>query len=109
MLLGPSMCYLCFFTLKLFPTDPVVERMECPPVITQCTFTCEMPFTDATIRMACRFLMLVECVIEVKPLIAVRATEVMKGITVALEPQGGTEEAVAVTAETVACGAFVVF
>lgn len=59
--------------------------------------------------MACRFLMLVERVVEVKPLIAVRATKVMKGFAVALKAQGGMEEAVAVTAETVACGAFVVF
>ena len=70
---------------------------------------CKVSLTDATIRMACRFLMLVEDVLEVKPLIAVRATKVMKEVTVALKPQSGVEKAVAVTAETVACGAFVVF
>ena len=59
--------------------------------------------------MACRFLMLVEGVLEVKPLIAVRATRIMEGVTVALKPQSGVEKAVAVMAETMACGAFVVF
>ena len=53
--------------------------------------------------------MLFEIVIKVKSLIAVRTVKVMKGVTVALKPQGGVEKAVAVTAETVACGAFVVF
>ena len=62
-----------------------------------------------TIRVACRFLMLVEDVLEVKPLIAVRATKVMKGVTMALKPQSGVKEAIAVTAETMACGAFVIF
>lgn len=59
--------------------------------------------------MACRFLMLVEDVLEVKPLVAVRAIKVMKGVTMVLQPPSGVEKAVAVTAETVACGAFVVF
>lgn len=59
--------------------------------------------------MTCRFLMLIEGVLEVKPLIAVRATKVMKRVTVTLKPQSGVEKTVAVMAETVACGAFVVF
>ena len=83
--------------------------MKCPLMIIHRTFTCKVSFTDATIRMACRFLMLVEGVLEVKPLIAVRATRIMEGVTVALKPQSGVEKAVAVAAETVACGAFVVF
>ena len=83
--------------------------MKCPLMIIHRTFTCKVSFTDATIRMAYRFLMLVEGVLEVKSLIAVRATKVMEGVTMALKPQSGVEKAVAVAAETVACGAFVVF
>ena len=103
------MCYFCLFTLKLLPTLLAFERMKCPPMIIHRTFTCKVSFTDATIRMTCRFLMLIEGVLEVKPLIAVRATKVMKRVTVTLKPQSGVEKTVAVMAETVACGAFVVF
>lgn len=59
--------------------------------------------------MACRLLMLFEGVVEVKSFIAVRTTKVMEGVTMALKPQEGVEEAVAMTAETVACSTFVVF
>lgn len=52
--------------------------------------------------------MLVEGVLEVKPLVAVRATKDMKGVMVAVKPQSGVEKAVAVMAETVACGTFMV-
>ena len=38
----------------------------------------------------------------------VRVIKVVEGATVALKPKGGVEEAVAVMAEIVACGAFVV-
>lgn len=46
--------------------------------------------------------------LEVKLLIAVRATNVMKGTTVFLKPQNGVEKAVALTAERVARGTVVV-
>ena len=73
------------------------------------TFICKVSFTDATIRMIYRFLMLIESVFEVKSLIAVRATKVMKGVTTAFKLQSGVKKAVAVTAETVVCDVFVVF
>lgn len=103
------MCYFSLFTLKLFPTLLAFERMKCSPMFVHRTFICEVSFTDATIRVAGRFLMLVEGVLEVKPLFAVRATKVMKAVTMALKPRSGTEKAVAVAAETVACRALVVF
>ena len=58
--------------------------------------------------MAGRFLMLVEGVVKVKPLIAFRAIKAMKGAKVALKPLGSGEKAVAVMAETVACVALMV-
>jgi hypothetical protein len=59
--------------------------------------------------MACRFLMSLEGVIEIKPFTAVRTTKVVKGVAMALKPSLGVEKAVTMTAETVACSALVVF
>ena len=78
-------------------------------MIVQRTFTCKAFFTDATVGMARRFLMLTEGVVEVKPLIAVRTIKAMKGVTMALKSLSGAEKAVAIMAEAVACGALMVF
>ena len=106
---SPSMCHFCLFTLKISPTLFAFEHMESPPVIVKRTFTCKSFFTDVTVGMAHRFLMLTEGVIEVKPLIAVRAIKAMKGVTVALKSLSSVEKAVAMMAEAVACGALMVF
>ena len=106
--LSPSMCHFCLFTPKHFPTLLAFEYMKSRSVIIQGTFTCKASFTEVTVGMTRRFLMLAEGVVEVKPLIAVRAIKAMKGVTVALKPLSGAEKAVTVMAETVACGALMV-
>ena len=78
-------------------------------MIIQRTFTCKAFLTDVTVGMARRFLMLTEGVVEVKPLIAVRAIKAMKGVMVAFKSLSGVEKAVAMMAEAVACGALMVF
>ena len=47
--------------------------------------------------------------VEVEQLIAIQATEIVNGVAVTLKSPGGVEKAVAVTAEIVACGLFMIF
>ena len=67
---------LSLLTRKLFPA-PALERVQCVVVIIQCTLVLEIPLTDITIPMTSRFLVSSKRIIEVEPLVTVRAAEIV--------------------------------
>jgi hypothetical protein len=95
------------YVIEVLPFRGLV--MYCPPVITHRIFISKIPIAGATISMACRSLVLLEGVVEIKPLVTAWATVVMDGAAVTLEALGGVEKSITVMTETVARSALVGF
>jgi hypothetical protein len=106
--LRPPMRLLRLLAPKLPPT-PTLKRMHRGIMPLQRALMRKKTITDIAIRVAGRFLVALKGAVEFEPLVAVGAAEIVHGIVVVAAAPRRAEKPVAVPAETVTCGALVVF